>query len=130
MSAPTHTRPADVAGGLEVRRTHRGSWGLHLSDGTDMQITLPRKRNAVAVRALLLAVLSDWSDVPASGWPERVTADQRAAASRVVGMVGRVLDRQSRRVVCLGCGHRTCACGTDSLLDGPHYAPAELERTR
>lgn len=119
------TRGADIAGGLEVRRTHRGTWGLHLSDGTDMQITLPRKRNATAVRQLLLDVLPDWSDVPPTGWPDRVTPDQRAAASRVVGMVGRVQARQSRGMhPC--CGHRTCACGTDSLLDGPHYTADEL----
>lgn len=125
----TTTRKPDVFGGLEVRRTHRGTWGLHLSDGTDMQITLPRKRNATAVRQLLLDVLPDWSDVPASGWPERVTADQRVAASRVVGMVGRVQDRQSRGVH-LCCGHRSCACGTDSRLDGPHYSSDELEWAR
>lgn len=126
------TRAVDVAGGLEVRSNHRDRWEIRFGDGRSLLgdlTTLPRQRNARAVRQLLLDVLPDWSDVTAAGWPAAVTAEQRDEASRVVRMVRKVVDRQSRRVH-LCCGHRSCACGTDSRLDGPHYSATELEWAR
>ncbi|OHV42219.1 hypothetical protein BBK14_11400 [Parafrankia soli] len=129
----TATRPADVAGGLEVRKTHRGTWQILLGDGTPVLgdlCTLPRQRNARAVRALLLGALPDWSGVTDAGRdPGAVTAEQWAAASQVAGMVRRVCDRRSRGVrLCCGC--RSCVCGTDRRPDGPHYTAAELEWTQ
>lgn len=35
MAAPPRVRPPDVAGGLEVYRSHTGRWLVRLSDGTD-----------------------------------------------------------------------------------------------
>lgn len=126
----TTTRPADVAGGLEVRRTHTGRWNILLPDGELMAgVLLPRQRNARAVRALLLGALPDWTGVSVTTWPDRVTADQRHAAREVVWMVRRVCDRRSRGVL-LCCGCRSCVCGTDRRPDGAHYTAAELEWAR
>ncbi len=77
-------RPADVVGGLEIRRSPAGStWRIHLPDGTDLwELSQPRHRNAVAVRGLLLAALPDWTGVTAAEWPKAVDLRRRAAIGR------------------------------------------------
>lgn len=135
MTAPARPRPPrlpDVVGGLEVRRNRAGHWDIHLPDGTAIPgLMQPRRRNARAVRQLLLEAVPDWTRVTATEWPDDITAARRAAATRVIRMVSLVMTRISRGV-CLGCGCREgmCACGTGCYPDGPHYTPAELEWTR
>lgn len=126
MTATAQTRRPDVVGGIEVRQV-RGGWFLICPPGGGWENSLtdglPRKRNAVAVRSLLLAEIPDWEAVAAAG---RLPDTEAGCKARDIGrMVKKVADRAGRHG-CLGCGYRSCACGTDGRLDGPHYTDAEL----
>lgn len=124
MTAPTSTRPPDVVGSLEVRRSHTGRWLICLADGTPIyELAQPRKRNAVALRALLLTAMPDWTAVvgPDASLPDSADRD---AICRVTTMARLVAARRIRNV-CLGCGCReyACACGTDRHPGRPALHP-------
>ncbi len=124
----TATRPADadIEGGLEVRRHHRG-WQLILSDGEPFfGLGQPTRKATRAVRALLLAALPDWSKVTSTGYPADTPTEQVTAAKTTAAMIVRVGDRRTRGC-CLGCGCRPsmCDCGTGHQPDGPHYTPEQ-----
>lgn len=129
MTATTRTRPPDVVGGIEVRQLNDHRWHLICPPGGDPQdalfdVGLPRKRNAVAVRTLLLAAIDDWVPVVTAG---RLPDNAAGQTARAIGqMVKRVVDRAYRQV-CLGCGYRSCRCGTDQHVDGPHYTTDQLD---
>ena len=132
MATATRTRPPDVAGNLEVRQLNGGQWHIVYPPGAGPEYTigrgLPRKRTAVAVRALLLAEVPDWAVLAAAhgilALPDGEVGDR---VRRVGRMVGLVVARASRGC-CLGCGCRpgACECGTDEYADGPHYTAEQL----
>jgi hypothetical protein len=121
----------DIRGGLEIQKVNGRGWSITVTDGTTLTLlSMPRKRNATAVRQLYLNVIPDWTQISRGYWPD-VTDGQRKAVGDIARMVSKVQDRQFRRV-CLGCGCLPgfCVCGTEERPDGPHYTTAELEWAR
>lgn len=131
----------DVEGGLEVHKTRTG-WQISRAadlawrpEGGDdpglLRLPLPTRREARAVRALLLAHIPDWDTLAPGENGARFhppTPQAGAAATRVVAMVDAVAARRLRGGVCLGCGCRPsgCACGTGGHAGGSHYTAADL----
>ncbi len=130
-------RMADVLGGLEVVKWHTGNYAVRLP-GVDHPVTwafiFPRKRNAVAMRVLLLAAWPDWSAMPRS--PEGRFDPPPGVKEEVFRLHDLAEDERSRRLrgECLLCGwwqRHACRCGTPTGPGQPRrWAAADMEWAR
>lgn len=121
----------DVRSGLEVHYRARADWAILLPGGEPLRdISLPRKRTAIAARALLLDALPDWSTVRDSGYglmlPDGADPDRITSLVSMLRTVGRRLGYGQ----CLHCGLDRAWCplvtGRPTKPNGDIYAPDAL----
>lgn len=148
------TARRDILGGLEVHRIphQASSWLISRSDDRDRwlaektgawrpyprgltELSLPTRRGARAVRALLLTHVPDWRAGDgalvrnADGQLHYPDLAAWARALIVLRMVNAVNARRVRGL-CLGCGLRRGSCHTWEPRFGPRYSAEELAWTQ
>ncbi len=121
----------DQLGGLEIVKWHTGKYAIRIV-GVEHPVTWDfihqRKRNAIAMRALLLdAAGGDWTSMP-RGDTGKLTPGPEAKAA-ILRLRAVAEDENQRRLCgqCLLCGYvpTYCACGRDVEDDDPRRWTAE-----
>jgi hypothetical protein len=133
--APVRRR--DIVGGLEVRRFpaySAGQWRV-VRDGRQFlpyMFCQPRKRNALALRALLLEIRPDWTDLPTTAEGRlRLPDDQLHKLVELARLADTIHARSAYRQ-CPGCGMRpgSCVCGCDQPGNGPKLSADQVAWAR
>lgn len=148
-AVPTSRR--DVEGGLEIHKIPHmaAAWLVSRAQDRDAwlaadtgawrtfppgltETSLPRRRNAAALRALLLTHVPDWRSPPLMAGERGLYHPDREAWARAVQVV-RMADtvgKRRLRGLCPGCGLRPGLCRDWEPRFGPRYTAEELAWAR